>query len=60
MERELRCKKCDRYLGKAHGTVVVELRCSSSCKEVSNFKIVNGDIDSDLRFKFVEKEPEVS
>jgi phage FluMu protein Com len=68
MELELRCKHCDRYIGKAFGTVVAELACpNSSCKAGNQFKIVNGDIASDIRHKFLtlpkapkKKEVEVS
>lgn len=68
MTTELKCQYCDRYLGKAYGTIVAEIRCSnSSCKGGNQFKIINGDNVADIRFKFVDtpqppkkKEVEVS
>ena len=54
MERELRCKHCDRYIGKAYGTIVAELVCpNTSCKAGNQFKIINGDTVGDLRHKFL-------
>lgn len=55
MEQELKCKDCGRHLGVANGTVVAELKCSnSSCKATTQFKIINGDIASDIRHKFAK------
>lgn len=53
MEQELKCKDCNRHLGTANGTVVAELKCSnSSCRATTQFKIINGDITKDIRYKF--------
>lgn len=68
MLKELTCKDCGRYLGKAYGTIIAEIKCpNSSCKATTQFKVINGDTVSDLRFKFVDpptppkkKEVEVS
>lgn len=68
MEIELKCKNCGRFLGKAYGSIIAEIRCSnSSCKAGNQFKIINGDISHDIRHKFVslpqapkKKEVEVS
>lgn len=68
MIKELKCKDCGRHLGKAMGTIIAELNCpNSACRATTQFKIINGDIVSDLRFKFVDppkppkkKEVEVS
>lgn len=64
---ELNCAHCGRYLGKAYGTIVADIRCpNSSCKAGNQIKIINGNND-DYRFKFSEpaqppkkKEVEVS
>lgn len=53
MEQELTCKDCNRHLGVANGTTIAELKCSnSSCKATTQFKIINGDIAKDIRYKF--------
>lgn len=57
MERELNCKHCDRYLGKAIGSVVAEIKCSNtSCKATSQFKIVVNDLAHDIKAKFLTPE----
>lgn len=68
MQIDLKCKHCDRYLGKAYGTIIADLRCSNaSCRAGNQFKIINGDVAADIRFKFIDlpkppkkKEVEVS
>jgi phage FluMu protein Com len=58
-ERELRCRNCKRYLGKAFGSTIVELLCAnSSCKATTQFKMVQGDVSKDMSFKFATKEVE--
>jgi len=56
-ELELRCKKCDRFLGiKGVEAIIAQIRCpSSKCKELNNIKVVNSNCsDSQLRYKFKE------
>lgn len=53
---ELKCQYCERYLGKAHGTIIATLKCSNtSCKAENQFKIVEADISKSLTFKFTEE-----
>jgi hypothetical protein len=59
MERELKCKYCERYLGKSYGTIVAELKCSnSSCRATTHIKVINSDTVSDIRHKFLHPETE--
>lgn len=68
MEIDLTCDHCGRYIGKAQGTVIAEIICpNSSCKGGTQFKIINSDINADIRHKFTtpaklpkKKEVEVS
>lgn len=68
MLKKLDCKDCGRHLGEAYGTIIAELKCpNSACKATTQFKIINGDTVSDIRFKFIDppkapkkKEVEVS
>lgn len=68
MEQELKCRACERHLGKAYGSIVAELKCSnSSCRATTQFKIVRGDVSKDISYRFTtkevepkKKEPEVS
>lgn len=57
MEQDLLCKYCERYLGKAYGTVVAELKCSnSSCRATNHFKIIQADTAKDITHKFTKPE----
>ncbi len=52
---ELRCTKCNRYLGEAHGTIVATLKCSNSkCKHDNQIKKVIVGVH-DLKYKFEVK-----
>lgn len=55
---DIKCSSCNRYLGKAVGTVVATLKCAnSSCKEDVNVKIVNTESSSkDIHHKFEVKQ----
>jgi phage FluMu protein Com len=57
MEQELTCKHCNRYLGKAFGSIVAELKCAnSSCRGTTQFKIVQSDTLKDITHKFITPE----
>lgn len=52
---ELKCQYCERYLGKAYGTIVATLKCAnSSCKGETQFKHVELDVSKSFNFKFTE------
>lgn len=55
---DVNCKHCGRYLFKQVGTVVIEgLICgNSACKARLNFKFINSDPMSDMKYKFVNPE----
>lgn len=58
MEKELKCRSCNRHLGISKGTTIAELICPS-CKATTQFKVINGDATQDLLFKWTTapKEP---
>jgi phage FluMu protein Com len=61
MQKEIRCDQCDRFLGKAYGTIVAEIKCSNSkCKKLVQVKSVSNDRVSDIRFKFPETDSKQS
>lgn len=53
---DIKCTECNRYLGKADGTVVAELKCpNSKCKALVKVKITNEhSSESDTHYKFKE------
>lgn len=55
---EIKCKECKRYLGKAYGTLIAEIKCSNSkCKIDNKIKIVTSQSDEQsIRYKFKEIE----
>jgi phage FluMu protein Com len=55
---DIKCKFCGRFLFKQMGTVVIEgLKCpNNDCKAKLNFKIINADIEKDIRHKFINDE----
>lgn len=56
MEKELKCDDCGRFIGKAYGTVVAELKCGNSkCKKMVQIKVIAADQSKDLRHKFVQE-----
>ena len=53
---DLKCKHCQRYIGKSHGTIIATLKCpNSSCKGETQFKIVEADVSKAFNFKFLEQ-----
>lgn len=56
MMYEIHCKECKRYLGKAYGTLIAEIKCSNSkCKADNKIKVVTSDSDiKSIKFKFEE------
>lgn len=51
---ELKCSHCGRHLGEAE-TIVADLICpNSSCKGSTQFKIINNDTSSMMRYKFAK------
>ena len=57
---DIKCSECNRYLGKAQGTVVAQLKCpNSKCKATTNIKITNEfSAETDTHFIFKEKTDE--
>lgn len=54
---DLRCNKCDRFLGlKGVKSIIAQVRCpNSKCKALNNIKVVTKDSsEDDIRFKFVD------
>jgi phage FluMu protein Com len=51
---DIRCPKCERWLGKSYGTTIAILKCSNSkCKFNGRVKIVDSSSSlSDIRVKF--------
>lgn len=58
-EIELKCKHCERYLGKAFGNIIATLKCSnSSCRAETQFKNITADVEKAVTFKFLDKPAE--
>lgn len=52
---DIRCTKCDRFLGlKGITSIIAQVRCSNSkCKHLNNVKVVNSNSsEADIRFTF--------
>jgi hypothetical protein len=47
---EIKCQDCKRFLGYAHGTIVVSLKCK--CGEWTQLKRVLSNPKDDLLYKF--------
>lgn len=53
---ELKCKHCDRYIGKVE-SIVGEINCpNTSCKAGNQFKVLTGDSAKLFRYTF-DSEP---
>lgn len=55
IDLDIRCNKCDRYLGlKGIHSIIAEVKCpSSKCKELNKVKVVTPQSsDADIRYKF--------
>jgi hypothetical protein len=53
---DLKCKSCERHLGEAE-TIVADLLCpNSSCRASTQFKIINNDVTSMMKYKFLKPE----
>lgn len=61
MKHDIRCKHCDRFLGSAVGTVIIEgMPCpNSSCRAKLNIKVVDSDSTME-QIKFQFSTPEVA
>jgi len=58
MNKEIRCKDCNRYLFTAHGTVIASVPCNNQkCKKINQVKVVTADNADNLLYKFVDAEP---
>jgi len=55
---DIKCKHCDRWLGKTDQTLIATIKCSNSkCKLDNNIKIVNSNSsEAQLRYKFKQEE----
>lgn len=57
IDLDIRCKKCDRYLGlKGVQSIISQVRCpNSKCKELNNVKVVTSkSSEADIRYKFTD------
>ena len=56
---DIKCKSCDRWLGKTDQTLIAVIKCSNSkCKEDNNVKIVTStSTPGQINYKFPKKEP---
>ena len=55
MECEIKCEHCNRYIGKAYGSIIASIRCpNSSCKADNHIKIINSDQVADIKHKWLE------
>ena len=59
MKHDIRCKHCNRYLGTAVGTVIIEgMPCpNSKCRAKLNIKVVDSDSTAEqIAFRFASEE----